>query len=482
MTDKAFLPAEKSSRLTFFVEKDKILQSLHYTECFYKKQQERQLTMERRNISFSPPDITDLEIEEVIKTLKSGWITTGPRTKLLERRLAAYIETGRTDVDTEVDPGRWRNRLVCLNSATAAEEMNLRILGIGPGDEVIVPSLTYSASASSVIHCGANVVFVDVQKNGAADTRMPEMCYDALEKAITEKTKAIVPVDLYGIVCDYDRIFEIVEKKKNLFKPLQPDGTVLGNFASRIQKAIGRVAVVSDCAHSLGASRVVGGEKKYCGAIGDFTSFSFHAVKNFTTAEGGASTWRPVEGVDDAEIYKMFQLLSLHGQNKDALAKTQIGTWEYDIIGPWYKCNMTDIMAAIGLRQLDRYLGLLQRRADIIKRYDAVCDELGISHLVHHTDYMDSSKHLYLIRIPGITLEKRNEIIVRMAEKGVATNVHFKPLPLMTAYGSDCAAYPNAFDYYHNLITLPLHTLLSDEDVEYVCEVLKETLESLRDR
>ena len=433
--------------------------------------------MERRNISFSPPDITDLEIEEVIKTLKSGWITTGPRTKLLERRLAAYIETGRTNVDTEVEPDRWRNRLICLNSATAAEELNLRILGIGPGDEVVVPSLTYSASASSAIHCGAKVVFVDVQKNGAADSHMPEMCYDALEKAITEKTKAIVPVDLYGIVCDYDRIFEIVERKRNLFHPLQSDGTVLGDLSSRIQKAIGRVAVVSDCAHSLGASRVVGGERRYCGAIGDFTSFSFHAVKNFTTAEGGASTWRPVEGVDDAEIYKMYQLLSLHGQNKDALAKTQIGTWEYDIIGPWYKCNMTDIMAAIGLRQLDRYSGLLKRREDIIKRYDAVCDELGISHLVHHTDYMDSSKHLYLIRIPGISIEKRNEIIIKMAEQGVATNVHFKPLPLMTAYGSDCSAYPNAFDYYHNLITLPLHTLLSDEDVEYVCEVLKGTLE-----
>ena len=436
--------------------------------------------MERRNISFSPPDITDLEIEEVIKTLKSGWITTGPRTKLLERRLAAYIETGRTNVDTEVEPDRWRNRLICLNSATAAEELNLRILGIGPGDEVVVPSLTYSASASSAIHCGAKVVFVDVQKNGAADSHMPEMCYDALEKAITEKTKAIVPVDLYGIVCDYDRIFEIVERKRNLFHPLQSDGTVLGDLSSRIQKAIGRVAVVSDCAHSLGASRVVGGERRYCGAIGDFTSFSFHAVKNFTTAEGGASTWRPVEGVDNAEIYKMYQLLSLHGQNKDALAKTQIGTWEYDIIGPWYKCNMTDIMAAIGLRQLDRYSGLLKRREDIIKRYDAVCDELGISHLVHHTDYMDSSKHLYLIRIPGISIEKRNEIIIKMAEQGVATNVHFKPLPLMTAYGSDCSAYPNAFDYYHNLITLPLHTLLSDEDVEYVCEVLRGTLEIVK--
>ena len=436
--------------------------------------------MERRNISFSPPDISELEIEEVVKTLRSGWITTGPRTKLLERRLAAYVRTGDNAVDTESEPEKWNNQVVCLNSATGAEELNLRILGIQPGDEVIVPSYTYTSTASAAIHCGAIPVFVDIQKNGAADTGMPEMDYDAVENAITERTKAIIPVDLGGIVCDYDKLFEIVERKKNLFTPLKSDGSILTDLSSRIQKAIGRVAIVADCAHSLGASRVVGGKKKYCGAIGDFTSFSFHAVKNFTTAEGGASTWRPVEGVDDAEIYKMFQLLSLHGQNKDALAKTQVGTWEYDIIGPWYKCNMTDIMAAIGLRQLDRYLGLLQRRADIIKRYNAVCDELGISHLVHHTDYMDSSKHLYTIRIPDISLEKRNEIIVKMAERGVATNVHFKPLPLMTAYGGDCSAYPNAFDYYHNLITLPLHTLLSDEDVEYVCECLKETMEGLK--
>ena len=435
--------------------------------------------MDRRNISFSPPDISELEIEEVVQTLKSGWITTGPRTKLLERRLAAYIETGRTDIDTEKETARWSNRVVCLSSATAAEEMNLRILGIGPGDEVIVPAYTYTASASSVIHCGATVVFVDIQKDGDPVTGMSEMDYDALEAAITGKTKAIVPVDLGGLVCDYDRIFEIVERKKDLFSPLQSDGSILGDLSSRIQKAIGRVAVMADCAHSLGGSRVFRGEKKYCGAIADFTSFSFHAVKNFTTAEGGASTWLPLEGIDNAEIYKMFQLLSLHGQNKDALAKTQIGTWEYDIIGPWYKCNMTDIMAAIGLRQLDRYLGLLERRKAIIKRYDAVCDSLGIRHLIHHTADMDSSNHLYLIRVPGMTAEKRNEFIVKMAEKGVATNVHFKPLPLMTAYGADCSAYPNAYDYYHNLITLPLHTLLSDEDVEYVCESLKKTLKEI---
>ena len=435
--------------------------------------------MDRRNISFSPPDISELEIEEVVQTLKSGWITTGPRTKLLERRLPAYSETGRTDIDTEKETARWSNRVVCLSSATAAEEMNLRILGIGPGDEVIVPAYTYTASASSVIHCGATVVFVDIQKDGDPVTGMPEMDYDALEAAITGKTKAIVPVDLGGLVCDYDRIFEIVERKKDLFSPLQSDGSILGDLSSRIQKAIGRVAVMADCAHSLGGSRVFRGEKKYCGAIADFTSFSFHAVKNFTTAEGGASTWLPLEGIDNAEIYKMFQLLSLHGQNKDALAKTQIGTWEYDIIGPWYKCNMTDIMAAIGLRQLDRYLGLLERRKAIIKRYDAVCDSLGIRHLIHHTADMDSSNHLYLIRVPGMTAEKRTEFIVKMAEKGVATNVHFKPLPLMTAYGADCSAYPNAYDYYHNLITLPLHTLLSDEDVEYVCESLKKTLKEI---
>ena len=369
--------------------------------------------------------------------------------------------------------------MVCLNSATAAEELNLRVLGIRPGDEVIVPAYTYTASASSAIHCGATVRFVDIQKDGDPVTHMPEMDYDALEAAIGPRTKAVVTVDLGGIVCDYDRIFDIVERKRDLFKPLASDGTPLGDLSSRIQSAIGRVAVVSDCAHSLGASRIVQGERKYCGAIGDFTDFSFHAVKNFTTAEGGASTWRPIPGVDDAEIYKMFQLLSLHGQSKDALAKSTVGAWEYDIIGPWYKCNMTDIMAAIGLRQLDRYLGLLERRVEMMKKYDATCDALGISHLVHHTDCMDSSNHLYLIRIPGINMETRNRIIQKMGEKGIATNVHFKPLPMMTAYGKDCSAYPNAYDYYHNLITLPFHTLLSDEDVEYVCEGLKETMKEM---
>ncbi len=436
----------------------------------------------KRVISFSPPDISELEIAEVIETLRSGWITTGPRTKLLERRLAAYIESGRTDIDctTEDNISRYSNRVVCLNSATAAEELNLRVLGVGPGDEVIVPAYTYTASAAAAIHCGARVKFVDIQKDGDPVTHMPEMDYEAIEAAINSKTKAIITVDLGGIVCDYDRIFEIVEKKKKLFHPTESDGTQLGNLGSRMQHAIGRVAVIADCAHSLGASRNFRGERKYCGAIADMTSFSFHAVKNFTTAEGGASTWLPLEGIDNAEIYKMFQLLSLHGQNKDALTKTKIGAWEYDIIGPWYKCNMTDIMAAIGLRQLDRYLSLLERRAEMMKRYDAVCAELGISRMVHHTGDMDSSNHLYLIRVPGIGEVERNLIIEKMAERGVATNVHYKPLPMMAAYGKDCSAYPNSYDYYHNLITLPFHTLLSDEDVDYVCETLKEVVREVK--
>ena len=429
--------------------------------------------MEKRMISFSPPDISDLEIQEVAEALRSGWITTGSRVKLLERRLAAYIETGETTVDTEANKDYYSNRVVCLNSATAAEELNLRILGIKPGDEVIVPAYTYTATASAAVHCGATVKFVDIQKDGDDTTHAPEMDYDKLEAAITEKTKAIIPVDLGGIVCDYDKIFEIVERNRNLFTPLDDHSNPLADLSSRIQNAMGRVAVVADCAHSLGASRVVGDHKLYCGAIADFSSFSFHAVKNFTTAEGGAAAWKSISGIDNAEIYKFYQLLSLHGQNKDALAKTQVGAWEYDSIGAWYKCNMNDIMAAIGLRQLDRYKGLLKRRTEIIKKYDAVCDELGITHLVHHTDTVDSSNHLYLTRIPGITEAQRNELIVKLAEAGVTTNVHYKPLPMMTAYGKECSDYPNAYDYYHNLITLPLHTLLSDEDVEYVCEMLK---------
>ncbi|MBR2740746.1 MAG: DegT/DnrJ/EryC1/StrS family aminotransferase [Oscillospiraceae bacterium] len=438
--------------------------------------------MEKRTISFSPPDISELEIAEVCETLRSGWITTGPRTKLLEKRIAAYIETGSVDVDCidQINEVKYSNRVVCLNSATAAEELNLRVFGVTAGDEVLVPAYTYTASASAAIHCGATVKFIDIQKDGDQYTHMPEMDYDKLEEAINEKTKAIVTVDIGGIVCDYDRIYEIVERKRNLFVPMESDGSPLGDLSSRIQKAIGRIAIMDDCAHGLGGSRVIKGERKNCGAIADFTDFSFHAVKNFTTAEGGASTWLPIDGVDDAEIYHMFQLLSLHGQDKDALAKTKLGAWEYDIIGPWYKCNMTDIMAAIGLRQLDRYPELLKRREEIIKKYDYTCDKLGIVHMVHHTDYMDSSNHLYLIRIPGISVEQRNTIIERMAEQGVATNVHYKPLPMMTAYGRDCSDYPNTYDYYCNLITLPLHTLLSDEDVEFVCSVLADVINEIR--
>lgn len=438
--------------------------------------------MESRKISFSPPDISELEIAEVAEAMRSGWITTGPRTKLLERRLAAYIETGKTDVDCTSQEAieKFSNRVVCLNSATAAEELNLRILGIRDGDEVIVPAYTYTATASAAVHCGATVKFVDIQKDGDSVTHMPEIDYDALESLISEKTKAVIVVDLGGIVCDYERLFDIVERKKALFKALESDGTPLNDLSSRIQKSIGRVAVVCDAAHALGANRVFDSKKRYVGDIADFTSFSFHAVKNFTTAEGGASTWKPITGIDNSEIYKFYQLMSLHGQNKDAFAKTKLGAWEYDIIGPWYKCNMTDITAAIGLRQLDRYQGMLDRRLEIIKKYDACCDELGISHLIHHTDYMDSSNHLYLMRIPGIDVDTRNLIIEKLAEQGVATNVHYKPLPMMTAYGKDCSNYPNAFDYYHNLITLPLHTLLSDEDVEYISSNLKDVISEIR--
>lgn len=444
-------------------------------------------------IPFSPPDISEAEIGEVCEALRSGWITTGPRTKHLERRLAAYIETGKVDVDTEVDVDRWKDRVVCLNSATAAEELNLRVLGIGEGDEVIVPAYTYTASASAAIHCGATVKFVDIQKDGDKITHMPEMDYDALEAAITERTKAIVVVDLAGIVADYDCVYEIVERKKSLFKALDDHSDCLKDLGSRIQTGLGRVAVVCDAAHALGASRTTvwsgkgKGEKqkRYCGAIADFTSFSFHAVKNFTTAEGGASCWclpsSVYEKTNDAEIYKMYQLLSLHGQNKDALAKTKVGAWEYDIIGPWYKCNMTDIMAAIGLRQLDRYPGLLERRIEIIKKYDKVCDELGLKHLIHHAPGCDSSNHLYLVRIPGAGVEKRNKVIEEMAKAGVSTNVHYKPLPMMTAYKESSGGvekYPNTFDYYQNLFTLPLHTLLSDEDVEKVCGALRTVMKT----
>lgn len=401
--------------------------------------------MKAMNISFSPPDMSDMEIQEVADTIKSGWITTGPKTKELERQIAKYVGV---------------NRCVCLNSQTACGEMALRVLGIGAGDEVIVPAYTYSASASIVDHVGAKIVFVDVQEGCL------EMDYDKMEAAITEKTKAIIPVDLGGVPCDYDKIFAIVEKKKALFQP-----------NNEIQKAIGRVAVCADTAHAFGASW----HGKMCGSIADFSSFSFHAVKNFTTAEGGALTWRTIPGIDDEDIYHKLQLLSLHGQSKDALAKTKLGAWEYDIVGPWFKCNMTDIMAGIGLAQMKRYPGMLARRKEIISRYDAAFKPLGIEVLDHYNDNHQSSGHLYITRIPGAGLEERQEIIVKMAEAGIATNVHYKPLPMMTAYknlGFDIKDYPNAYKRFVNEITLPLHTCLTDEEVEYIienyCKIVKE--------
>ena len=401
--------------------------------------------MKAMNISFSPPDMSDMEIQEVADTIKSGWITTGPKTKELERQIAKYVGV---------------NRCVCLNSQTACGEMALRVLGIGAGDEVIVPAYTYSASASIVDHVGAKIVFVDVQEGCL------EMDYDKMEAAITEKTKAIIPVDLGGVPCDYDKIFAIVEKKKALFQP-----------KNEIQKAIGRVAVCADTAHAFGASW----HGKMCGSIADFSSFSFHAVKNFTTAEGGALTWKSIPGIDDEDIYHKLQLLSLHGQSKDALAKTKLGAWEYDIVGPWFKCNMTDIMAGIGLAQMKRYPGMLARRKEIIARYDAAFKPLGIEVLDHYNDNHQSSGHLYITRIPGAGLEDRQEIIVKMAEAGIATNVHYKPLPMMTAYknlGFDIKDYPNAYKRFVNEITLPLHTCLTDEEVEYIienyCKIVKE--------
>lgn len=411
-----------------------------------------------RSIPFSPPDISELEINEVAECLRSGWITTGPRTKELEKRLAEYVGT---------------SKCVCLSSATASEELNLRILGIGEGDEVIVPAYTYSASAAAAIHVGATVVFVDSQKDN------PEMDYEAMEAAITEKTKAIIPVDLGGVVCDYDKIFEIVERKKDIFVP--SGNTDLG---MRIQKAFGRIAVVADCAHALGS---VWHHKK-AGSIADFSSFSFHAVKNFTTGEGGASVWKDIDGIDNDEIYRWFQLYSLHGQNKDALAKSQLGSWEYDIIAPLYKCNMTDIMSSIGLRQLDRYEELLNRRGEIIDEYDLMCDNLELDHICHFGLDYTSCGHLYLVRIPGISDAKRREVIVKMAEQGISCNVHYKPLPMMTAYkscdhvkggGVDIKDFPNAYHLYENEITLPLHTKLSDEDVKYIVDNFTDIVKGL---
>ena len=389
------------------------------------------------NIPFSPPDITELEIEEVVDTLKSGWITTGPKTKKFEKQIAEYCHT---------------SKAVCLNSATACSEMALRVLGIGPGDEVITTAYTYTASASVICHVGATVVLVDTQKDSY------EMDYEALEEKITEKTKAIIPVDLGGVICDYDRIFEIVNRKKDVFEP-----------KTELQKKIGRVAVVADGAHAIGAVR----DGKCCGEIADFTSFSFHAVKNLTTAEGGAVTWRDIEGVDNEELYKQFMLLSLHGQSKDALAKTQLGAWEYDVVAPYFKCNMTDIMAALGLAQMKRYPDILARRKEIIEKYNEGLKNLPVSVLEHFGNDFASSGHLYLVRVHDKTRKECNEIIEKMAECGLATNVHYKPLPLLSAYrnqGFNIKDYPNAYAMFENEITLPLHTKLTDEEIDYVID------------
>lgn len=413
------------------------------------------MNMKLRNIPFSPPDMTEQEAKEVREAILSGWITTGPRTKKLEQLISEYVHTDKT---------------VCLNSATAAMEMVLHLLGIGPGDEVIVPAYTYTATASVVQHVGAKIVFVDSQKDSV------EMDYDQLEQAITERTKVISPVDLGGVVADYDRVYEIVERKKALFK---------ANNA--LQAKIGRIVVSADCAHSFGGMR----KGKMAGEIADFSSFSFHAVKNFTTAEGGAMTWKLLFGnevvptdVDymptvpkkegetwNEMLYRISQLFSLHGQNKDALAKTKLGAWEYDIIGPWYKCNMTDIMAALGLVQMERYPKLLERRHEIVAKYNAALKDCNVAVLNHKGEDHCSSHHLYLVRLLGKTREETNKVIEKMAERGIATNVHYKPLPMMTAYkalGFDIANYPNAYHLFENEVTLPLHTCLSDEDVEYV--------------
>ena len=397
------------------------------------------------NVPFSPPDISEIEIANVTEVLKSGWITTGPKTKELERQIAEFCGV---------------KKAVCLNSQTACAEMTLRLLGVGEGDEIITSAYTYTASASVIAHVGAKIVLVDTQENSL------EMDYDALEKAITEKTKVIIPVDIAGIPCDYDRIYKIVQSKKGLFKP-----------NNDLQRAFGRVVIMADTAHSLGAVY----KGRNVGSVADFSSFSFHAVKNLTTAEGGAVTWREIDGVDSEVIYKKYQLLSLHGQSKDALAKTQIGSWEYDIVGTWYKCNMTDVAAAIGLGQLQRYSGILKRREEIIKKYDSAFIPLGVLTLKHYSENCHSSGHLYITRIPNVTDEKRREIIVKMAEKGISCNVHYKPLPLHTAYknlGFDIKDYLNAYAQYQNEITLPLHTCLTDEQVNYViewfCKIIKE--------
>ena len=402
------------------------------------------MNMKLRNIPFSPPDMTEAEANEVREAILSGWITTGPRTKEFERLIAICCQT---------------KKAVALNSATAAMELTLRVLGVGEGDEVIVPAYTYTATASVVHHVGAKIVMVDVAPGSF------EIDYDSIADAITERTKVVMPVDLGGVMCDYDRVFDAVESKRELFRP-----------ANDIQKAFGRVVVLADAAHAFGARR----HDRMCGEVADFTSFSFHAVKNLTTAEGGAITWKSIPGIDDEWLYKQYQLLSLHGQSKDALAKTQLGAWEYDIVAPDYKCNMTDISAAIGLVQIRRYAELLHRRRQIVERYNEALKDCNVQVLNHYGDDHQSSGHLYLVRLLGKDCEYRNEVIRKMAERGIACNVHYKPLPMMTAYknlGFDIKDYPNAYRQFENEVTLPLHTRLTDEDVEYVIgnfvEVLK---------
>ena len=399
--------------------------------------------MKKLNVLFSPPDITEEEIAEVVDTLKSGWITTGPKTKLFEQKLAEFCHT---------------SKAVCLNSATACLEMALRVLGIGPGDEVITTAYTYTASASVVCHVGAKLVLIDTQKDSY------EIDYEKLEKAITERTKAIISVDLAGIISNYKKLFEIAERKRKQFCP-----------SNRIQEKIGRIAVLADAAHGLGAKC----DGKRCGEIADFTSFSFHAVKNLTTAEGGALVWRDIPGIDNGALYKQFMLFSLHGQSKDALAKTQLGAWEYDVAAPYFKCNMTDIMASLGLAQLRRYPQMLAKRKKIIERYNEAFKEENVTVLNHYDEYHASSGHLYLVRLHGKSREECNKIIIKMAEKGVATNVHYKPLPMLSAYknlGFSIEDYPNAYALFENEITLPLHTKLTDEEVDYVIKVFKECI------
>lgn len=394
-------------------------------------------------IPFSPPDISQDEIDEVVDTLKSGWITTGPKTKMFESKLAGFCNVP---------------RVVALSSATAGMEMTLRLLGVGSGDEVITTAYTYTATASVISHVGAKIVMLDTGRNSF------HIDYEAIESAITEKTKVIMPVDIAGVMCDYERIYEIVNRKKHLFTP-----------TNNLQKAFGRVIILADAAHSLGAVS----KGKRSGEAADFTSFSFHAVKNLTTAEGGAVAWKSINGYSDEEIYKKYMLFSLHGQSKDALAKTRAGVWEYDIVEPLYKCNMNDVLASIGLSQLKRYPQTLVRRKELIQRYDTSLSELGIYSLKHYGDEYSSSGHLYMIRLPGFREDSRNQFIKNLAKKGIAANVHFKPLPLLTAYknlGFDNKAFPNAYAMYENEITLPLHTRLTNEDVDYICEVMKELL------